>query len=58
MRKLAAFESVTMDGYFSGPNGDLSWAHRPEKDSEFERLRRQQMQKAEVCSYSEGRHTK
>jgi dihydrofolate reductase len=36
MRKLAAFDSVTMDGYFSGPNGDLSWAHRPEKDSEFE----------------------
>jgi dihydrofolate reductase len=36
MRKLAAFDSVTMDGYFSGSNGDLSWAHRPEKDAEFE----------------------
>ncbi|HET9887086.1 MAG TPA: dihydrofolate reductase family protein [bacterium] len=36
MRKLVAFESVTMDGYFSGANGDLSWAHRPEKDAEFE----------------------
>lgn len=36
MRKLAVFNSVTMDGYFSGKNGDLGWAHRADPDPEFE----------------------
>src|SRR5262249_55361470 len=27
MRKLIVFESVTLDGYFSGPGGDLGWAY-------------------------------
>jgi hypothetical protein len=27
MRELVAFINVTLDGYFAGPNGDLSWAH-------------------------------
>jgi dihydrofolate reductase len=26
MGKLSVFESVSLDGYFSGPNGDISWA--------------------------------
>lgn len=26
MSKLSVFENVTLDGYFSGPNGDISWA--------------------------------
>jgi dihydrofolate reductase len=26
MGKLSVFENVTLDGYFCGPNGDLSWA--------------------------------
>jgi dihydrofolate reductase len=26
MAKLSVFENVTLDGYFCGPNGDLSWA--------------------------------
>lgn len=26
MRKLAVFNSVTLDGYFTGRNGDLTWA--------------------------------
>lgn len=26
MAKLTVFENVTLDGYFCGPNGDLSWA--------------------------------
>jgi dihydrofolate reductase len=26
MAKLVVFNSVTLDGYFSGPNGDISWA--------------------------------
>ena len=28
MRKLTVFETVSLDGYFAGPNGDLSWAHQ------------------------------
>lgn len=28
MGRLIAFTNVTLDGYFSGPNGDLSWAKR------------------------------
>jgi dihydrofolate reductase len=27
MRKLSVFNTVTLDGYFTGANGDLSWAH-------------------------------
>jgi dihydrofolate reductase len=36
MSKLHVFNSVSLDGYFSGENGDFSWAHRPEKDEEFD----------------------
>jgi dihydrofolate reductase len=35
MRKLSVFNSVTLDGYFSGTNGDLSWAHDRSEDAEF-----------------------
>lgn len=28
MRTLNVFNSVTLDGYFTGPGGDMSWAHR------------------------------
>jgi len=35
MRKLIAFNHVTLDGYFVGPNGDLSWAHKGNDDPEF-----------------------
>src|SRR5262245_25560838 len=33
MRKLSVFNLVTLDGYFSGPSGDISW-HRV--DPEFQ----------------------
>jgi dihydrofolate reductase len=33
MRKLSVFNSVTLDGYFAGAKGDISWAHR--EDPEF-----------------------
>ena len=33
MRKLVVFNSVTLDGYFAGMNGDVSWAHQ--KDAEW-----------------------
>jgi dihydrofolate reductase len=32
MSKLSVFENVTLDGYFSGPNGDISWAHRSDDE--------------------------
>jgi hypothetical protein len=27
MRKLSVFNNITLDGYLTGPNGDMSWAH-------------------------------
>jgi dihydrofolate reductase len=35
MRKLVAFHQVTLDGYFFGPNGDISWAHKGSEDGEW-----------------------
>jgi dihydrofolate reductase len=35
MRKLSAFTQVTLDGYFTGINGDLSWAHSGRGDEEW-----------------------
>jgi dihydrofolate reductase len=35
MRKLVVFNNVTLDGYFSGIGGDLSWAHKGNEDSEW-----------------------
>lgn len=32
MRKLIAFESVSLDGYFTDANGDMSWAHRDDPE--------------------------
>lgn len=34
MRKLVVFNNVTLDGYFTGKNGDLSWA-KGHTDAEF-----------------------
>jgi dihydrofolate reductase len=36
MRNLVVFNNVTLDGYFSGPGGDLSWAHKPAEDAEWD----------------------
>jgi dihydrofolate reductase len=36
MRKLLVFESVSLNGYFSGPGGDLDWAHAAGADPEFQ----------------------
>jgi hypothetical protein len=35
MRKLIAFSQVTLDGYFSGKNGDIAWAHGGNNDAEW-----------------------
>lgn len=36
MAKLLVFNSVTLDGYFAGPNGDMSWAHEGSDDAEWQ----------------------
>ena len=35
MRKLSSFTQVSLDGYFTGSNGDLSWAHEGQPDAEW-----------------------
>jgi hypothetical protein len=36
MPKLIVFNQVTLDGYFAGENGDLSWAHTSDRqDAEW-----------------------
>jgi dihydrofolate reductase len=35
MRRLVAFENVTLDGYFTGPDGSIEWAHAGASDSEW-----------------------
>ena len=34
MAKLIVYNSVSLDGYFAGANGDLSWAHT--RDAEWQ----------------------
>jgi dihydrofolate reductase len=35
MRKLSVFNHVSLDGYFTDRNGDMSWAHAGSDDPEF-----------------------
>lgn len=35
MQKLDVFNSVSLDGYFTGENGDLGWAHENADDAEW-----------------------
>jgi dihydrofolate reductase len=35
MRKLTVFNQVSLDGYFTTPSGDLSWAHEQGDDPEL-----------------------
>jgi dihydrofolate reductase len=35
MGKLRVFESISIDGYFTDQNGDISWAHAGREDPEF-----------------------
>jgi len=35
MRRLTSFTQVTLDGYFTGRNGDLGWAHEGQQDAEW-----------------------
>ena len=36
VRKLSVFESLTLNGYYSGPDGDMSWAYASSADPEFQ----------------------
>jgi dihydrofolate reductase len=36
MRQLTVFENVSLDGYFSGENDDLGWAHKAGQDAEWD----------------------
>lgn len=38
MRKLSVFETITLDGYFTGPDNDMAWAHAGTEDAEFTRF--------------------
>jgi dihydrofolate reductase len=35
MRKLSVFNQMTLDGYFAGEGGDISWAMKDRKDAEW-----------------------
>ena len=35
MRRLVAFNHMTLDGCFADSNGDMSWAHRDRQDEEW-----------------------
>jgi dihydrofolate reductase len=35
VRKLSVFNSISLDGYFTGPNNDMSWARRDRNDAEW-----------------------
>ena len=35
MKRLRVFESISIDGYFTDANGDMSWAHAGREDEEF-----------------------
>ena len=32
MRKLVVFNQVSLDGYFTDKNGDMSWAHKDDAE--------------------------
>lgn len=32
MAKVTVFNSISVDGYFKSPDGDLGWAHRADDD--------------------------
>jgi dihydrofolate reductase len=36
VRRLTAFENVSLDGYFVDAEGDMSWAHDVPQDAEFD----------------------
>jgi len=35
MRKIVAFDHVSLDGYFAGPNGELDWIAHDDEDHQY-----------------------
>ena len=35
MKKLSVFDFVSLNGFFKGPNGDVSWAHGDEETDQY-----------------------
>jgi dihydrofolate reductase len=40
MRKLSVFNNVSLDGYYTDPNNDMSWAHAGADDPELQEFSR------------------
>jgi len=40
MRKVSAFNFVTLNGYFKGPKGDISWHRHGAEENEYAAGRR------------------
>ena len=38
MPQLHVFNNTTLDGYFTDPNGDISWAHTGDDDPEYQKF--------------------
>src|SRR4029453_11478827 len=38
MKKVVSFMNVTIDGYFADSKGDMSWAHKPADDEEWQKF--------------------
>jgi dihydrofolate reductase len=36
MRKVMVYNQITLDGYFTDPKGDMSWAHENTNDAEWQ----------------------
>jgi hypothetical protein len=52
MRKLVVFDHITLDGYFSGPNGDMSFFHNRFRDDEFHAFAVDNIKEARTASCS------
>src|SRR5690349_4833271 len=35
MRKISVYNNITLDGFFTSPGGDMSWAHDNSNDPEW-----------------------
>jgi dihydrofolate reductase len=55
-REIIAFENVTLDGLFSGPNGEYDWA-TPDPEGEVTRFVKEGGPQAEIDTYLFGRKT-
>ena len=47
MNKIGTFTSVSVDGFFAGPNGEIDWFKSIEKDDEYDEYTKQQSQSSE-----------